>query len=207
MARFYRCHVREVPLPTHIKAARIILCGSCYTDPMKETFAAMLAEGGRKNSLGRAEEVVRIVLADKARLEELYQCLSEDDAWLRMRAIDAYEKVCRVHPEWIEPHINRLFDDFGSDGQPSIQWHIAEIAGETALTPTQKERAIAWLVARLEDPKVDWIVASNSMNTLVKFQSGGLFPKEKLVPLLKKQLVHRSNAVKKRATKLLETLG
>lgn len=173
---------------------------------MTEKFADMLAEDGKKNSLGRAEEVVQIVLADQARLEELYQCLFEDNAWLRMRAIDAFEKVCRVHPEWIELYIDRLFDDFARDTQPSIQWHIAQIVGETNLTPTQRQRAIKWLALRLQDPAVDWIVAANSMTTLVQFVRDGSFAKQDVVPLLKRQQKHHSNSIVRKATKLLHQL-
>ncbi len=174
---------------------------------MTEKFADMLAEDGKKNSLGRAEEVVQIVLSDKTRLKELYLCLFEDNAWLRMRAIDAFEKICRVQPEWIEPYIDRLFDDFGSDTQASIQWHMAEIAGETELTSTQKRRAITWLTERLQDPHVDWIVAANSMNTLATFVSEGSVAKNDLLPLLKQQQSHHSKAVVRRATKILESLS
>jgi hypothetical protein len=58
---------------------------------MPEAFATVLSIGGTSNSLGRAEEVVQIVLADESRLDELFECLF-DDEWLRMRAIDALEK-------------------------------------------------------------------------------------------------------------------
>lgn len=173
---------------------------------MTEQFTDILREGGKSNSLGRAAEVLQIVLADQSRLEELYQCLFEDDVWLRMRAIDTFEKVCREYPAWIEPYLDRLFDDFASDRQASIQWHIAQIVGETHLTSKQQQRALTWLVERLEDDNVDWIVAANSMATLAKFVTDGLYDKDSFIKLLQKQQNHRSNAVVKRATKLLNTL-
>ena len=54
----------------------------------------MLAEDGKKNSLGRAEEVVQLVLADQDRLSELYECLFDQDAWVRMRALSMRSKKC-----------------------------------------------------------------------------------------------------------------
>ena len=102
----------------------------------------MLIEGGKTNSLGRVNEVIEIVLQDKSRLEELYSCLFNDDAWVRMRAVDAIEKVCRVSPDWLEPYIDRFLDELAVSTQPSIQWHLAEIFGEVDLTGPQKERVI-----------------------------------------------------------------
>lgn len=173
---------------------------------MAEKFSDILAVG-KINSLGRAEEVVAAVLQDQSRIEELYQCLFEDDAWLRMRAVDSLEKVCRVHPQWLEPYVDRLMGEFGDNTQPSIQWHMAEIFIEVDLTPKQRERAINWLIARLKDPNVDWIVAANCMSSLTEFTHRGSFAKEKLIPLLELQQSHKSNAVKKRAAKLLHSLS
>ena len=96
---------------------------------MKEKFADALTLGGKSNSLGRAGEVVDTVLGDKSRLGELYDCLFLEDAWVRMRAADALEKVCRVHPEWIESYIDRFEDELAISDQPSIQWHLAQIYG------------------------------------------------------------------------------
>jgi hypothetical protein len=64
----------------------------------------MLTVGGKSNALGRTNEVIEIVLLDKSRLDELYKCLFEADAWVRMRAGDALEKICRHCPEWRKSH-------------------------------------------------------------------------------------------------------
>lgn len=173
---------------------------------MTEPFAQMLAVGGKSNSLGRAEEVVKIALKDRSRLEELYNCLFAEDEWVRMRAADALEKVCRVQPQWLEPYVDRFFQELADSIQPSIQWHLAQMFGEIDLAPAQKQKAIAWLSARLETPEADWIVAANAMQTLTAFTREGDFAKDKLVPLLERQQKHRSNAVVKRATKLLKSL-
>lgn len=53
---------------------------------MIQTFAAMHAEGGHANSLGRVNDVIELVLPDRPCLDELYACLFDDDAWVRMRA-------------------------------------------------------------------------------------------------------------------------
>lgn len=169
-------------------------------------FAAMLGEDGKKNSLGRAEEVVQIVLADQSRLDELYLCLFEEDAWLRMRAVDALEKVCRVHPEWLEPYVERLLDKVAVIDQASIQWHLAEMFREINLSDSQRQRAIALMKHNISSNEADWIVASNTMETLASYVRDGILPSSDLIPLLEIQQTHHSKAVVKRATRILDEL-
>lgn len=167
----------------------------------------MLTEGGKKNSLGRAEEIVHIVLADQSRLDELYRCLFEDDAWVRMRAVDALEKVCRAHPEWLEPYVDRLLSDVAAIDQASIQWHLAEIFRQIHLSSLQRQQAIALMKHNIASKDADWIVASNTMETLAAFVSDGSVSVGELLPLLEVQKTHHSKAVVKRATRIFDQLG
>lgn len=172
---------------------------------MTESFAEMLAVG-KPNSLGRVNEVIKLVLDDKTKLDELYDCLFHDDAWARMRAADAIEKVCRQHPDWLLPYIDKFQDELSTNRQPSIQWHLAQIYGQVDLTPAQKLFAINWLKYLVSTTEVDWIVAANTMETLVQFATDGSVSKDRLIPLLKVQQHHKSNAVVKKANKLLAKL-
>ena len=170
---------------------------------MTEQFATMLIEGGHKNSLGRVNEVIEIVLHDKSRLDELYSCLFEEDAWVRMRAADALEKICRQHPNWLLSYIDKFQSELATSTQPSIQWHMAQIYSEVELSPKQKDAAIDWLKRLLSTKDVDWIVSANAMDALAQFARDGSVPVTDLVSLLKIQQTHKSNAVIKRATKQL----
>ena len=174
---------------------------------MKEHFAEMLTGGGHANSLGRVNEVIEIVLSDKSRLDELYDCLFEDDAWVRMRAADALEKICREHSDWLLPYVDRFADKLHASTQPSIQWHLAQIYEQVELTDAQRRVVQDWLQALLSSKDADWIAAANAMDTLVKFTKDGHFPPDEMVKLLKIQQHHKSNAVIKRATKLLAELS
>ena len=169
---------------------------------MNESFETILSAGEKKNSLGRAGEVVDIVLDDKSRLEELYQSMFSQDAWIRMRAADTFEKVGREHPEWIVPYIDHLQSDLSTSTQPSIQWHLAQIYEQIELSDTQRQRAIAWLEKLLSTIDVDWIVAANAMDTLAHFTQLGQYDTSQLLALLRVQTGHKSNAVVKRATKI-----
>src|SRR5690606_36085661 len=152
-----------------------------------EPLAEILTAGGHKNTLGRVDEVIDAVLKDRSRLEELYQCVFDADAWVRMRAIDAVEKVCRVHPDWIEPYVDRLQRDLSSSSQPSIQWHLAEIYRQVELTEEQRAFAIDWMKRLISSTDVDWIAASNTMVTLAQFVRDGAVPRSDLLPLLEIQ--------------------
>lgn len=174
---------------------------------MRKSFAETLTEGGHTNSLGRAVEVINAVLQDESRLEELYRCLFNEDAWVRMRAVDSLEKICRVHPGWLTPYIDRFAEDLSVSTQPSIQWHLAQMYGQLELTKAQTQFAINWLKQCLTSTEVDWIVAANAMVALVQFVHKGSAAKSEVLPLLKKQQKHKSAAVVKRANGLLEELA
>lgn len=170
------------------------------------SFKTVLAVGGHANTLGRAGEVVQAVLADRSRLDELFICVFDDDAWVRMRAIDSLEKVCRVYPDWLQPYIGQLLNQAAAIDQPSIQWHLAEMFGEMKLSPGERQRAIEIMKRNIADNKADWIVASNTMDTLIHYVKDGYIPTAELIPLLKIQQTHHSKAVVKRATKLLDKI-
>jgi TPR repeat protein len=173
---------------------------------MNENFAEMLSVGGKSNSLGRVNDVISLVQNDRSRLDDLYRCLFFEDAWVRMRAADALEKICREHPDWLLAYLDRFPKDLASSNQPSIQWHLAQIYGEVTLTPEQKAFAIDWLKRLLATVEVDWIVSANAMDTLAQFARDGSVPKSELRKLVKIQQKHKSKSVVRRASKLLESL-
>ena len=174
---------------------------------MSNDFKELLAVGGKSNSLGKANEVIELVLKDRQRLNELYNCLFDEDAWVRMRAADAFEKVCRQHPGWLLPYIDKISTDLSISGQASIQWHLAQIYRQVDLTAKQKHFAIHWLKGLLSSKDVDWIVSANAMDTLVQFAKDGSCPISDIVPLLHIQQGHKSNAVIKRANKWLAEIA
>ncbi|HEX8763133.1 MAG TPA: hypothetical protein VF733_05245 [Candidatus Saccharimonadales bacterium] len=174
---------------------------------MDEEFAKMLMAGGHANSLGRVDEVIEIVLNNRRRLNELYDCMFDNDAWVRMRAADALEKICRMHPDWLLPYIDRLAPELSTSDQPSIQWHLAQIYREVSLTDEQKYFAIGWLKSLLSSKEIDWIVAANAMDALVSFTKDGSFSVSKMTSLLEIQQKHKSKSVVRRASKLLAELS
>lgn len=170
-------------------------------------FEEILLTGGKANSLGRSSEVLARVLADNKLLHDLYECTKNTDAWVRMRAIDVFEKVCRQHPDWIEPYIDKIQQELSDqEQQASIKWHIAEIYMQVKLNETQKQFALNWLTKQLSTTEVDWIVAANSMKALAYFTKQGGFSKSDFARLLAVQKSHKSQVVVKKANKLSQEL-
>lgn len=168
-----------------------------------ESFAGILSKDGKKNSIAGVDDVILLVLNDKDRLEELYQVMFHEDAWVRMRAADAFEKVCRIRPDWITLFIDRIQSELADSQQASIRWHIAQIYEQVELNDTQKARAIEWLKNILSSSDIDWIVSANCMSALAFFARRGEVEKETARALFNIQTEHKSNAVKKRADYLL----
>jgi hypothetical protein len=171
-----------------------------------DSYESILTIGGKTNSLGRASEVIEDVYSSPSRLEELFNCIFADDAWVRMRAIDSFEKILRDKPEWVRPYLARIFNDLTQSTQPSIQWHLAQIFAEVQLTNEQEGHAIMWLKHKIETTNVDWIVSVNAMKTLLHFQQKGVVSADELRQLFKIQETHKSKSVRKKAVNLAATI-
>jgi hypothetical protein len=171
-----------------------------------EPFEDILAAGGHANSLGRAGEVLQTVQNDPSRLEELFNCIFAGDAWVRMRAIDTFEKIVKDRPELGQAYLESIFSDLTKSQQPSIQWHIAQIFGEVKLNDIQRKKAVEWLRQRIQSTDVDWIVSVNAMKTLLSFCNQGYISAGELEPLFKTQANHASKSVRKKAAVFLQEL-
>lgn len=171
-----------------------------------EAFETILLAGGHRNSLGRSQEVYDIVTSDPGKLDELFSCVYADDAWVRMRAIDTFEKLVRDNPKLAQPYTNKLVEDLTKKDQPSIQWHLAQLFTEIELDAPQLEGALSWLKEKLSTTEVDWIVSANAMKALVYFYNKKLVNLTELTPLLRLQTEHKSKSVRKKAQQFLDAV-
>jgi hypothetical protein len=111
---------------------------------------ASLLSGGDRRSLGRANSIVRGVLADTRQFPELLQCMWSHDAVVRMRAADAAEKVSAAKPDLLQPFKAELLGLAAESQQPEVQWHLALLIPRLGLTPRECRRAFAQLREYLE---------------------------------------------------------
>lgn len=108
-----------------------------------ESLETILSAGGHTNSLGRSQEVYEIVKASPRRTRELFDCIYTEDAWIRMRAIDTFEKLVRTDPSLAQPYAQALIDDLTRKNQPSIQWHLAQLFTQIELNDLQTQKALS----------------------------------------------------------------
>lgn len=174
---------------------------------VSELFLHML-QGGHPNSLGRTEEVVRAVLADQSRLEELFDTISSEDAVVRLRAGDALEKVCREQPGWFLPHLDHVLGDLGQVEQPSVQWHVAQMMQHLRgdLSSDQRQRATRLLQGYLTS-SADWIVLNVTMEILTQWSHRDPALGSWLRPELERLSGDTRKSVAKRAGKCLAELA
>lgn len=126
----------------------------------------MLA-GGHPNSLGRTVEVVDLVLADRTRMRELYECYRNDDEVVRLRVSNALKRVTCEHPEWTYDFIEGLHGEVAEIDQASTKWTLALLfdAMRDLLDDKQSRRAVEVMQRNLATSN-DWIVLTTTMKVL-----------------------------------------
>lgn len=174
---------------------------------MPERFAEML-KGGHPNSLGRTEEVVATVLADRARLDELFATMADRDEVVRLRVGDALEKVCREQPGWFVAHVDRLLGDLGQMEQSSVRWHVAQMLHHlrSELSEDQAQQATELLQRNLTR-STDWIVLNVTMDVLTQWACHQPRLASWLTPELERLCQDHRKSVATRAAKRLAELA
>lgn len=95
-------------------------------------FSSVL-QGGDRRSIGRADAVVRALIRDPSRFDELWDCLASGDSVVRMRAADALEKFSREDAARFAKHKRELLAQVPDDGTPEVRWHLIAITSRLAL--------------------------------------------------------------------------
>jgi hypothetical protein len=166
----------------------------------KKNFAALLA-GGDRRSLGRASDVVALVLQDPSRFAELVHCLWSDDAVVRMRAADAVEKVSRQKPALLHAFKAELLGLAGESRQQEVLWHLAQIISRLRLTRAERQRGIAQLKEYLQDRSA--ILRTLALQSLADMAADDPALREEVIGLVEEALRSGTAAMKARARKLL----
>ncbi len=172
-----------------------------------ERIESMLT-GGHPNSLGRTVEVVDLVLADQARLRELVDCYKSSDEVVRLRVSSAMKRVEAGEHEWLLPYLDELIDDVGQLDQASAQWTLAQLFQRyvTEFTPDQRTRALALMRRNLEFHN-DWIVLSNTLETLSEWAATDDELKNWLEPHVERLVNDPRKTVAARAAKIRKLLS
>jgi hypothetical protein len=102
-------------------------------------FALMLA-GGDRRSIGQADIVAQRVIENTERFGELWTCLTDADALVRMRAADALEKFSRACPAAFDVHKIALLANELDDGSAEVRWHLIAITSRITMERWEAER-------------------------------------------------------------------
>lgn len=167
-----------------------------------------MLSGGHPNSLGRTEEVVELVLADRRRLDELFECYSSDDEVVRLRVSSAMKRITTARPDWTMDYIDRLQTDIAAIDQASTQWTLALLFDLLVdrLSPAQHRRAIEIMKHNLAHHD-DWIVLNNSMKVLGSWSRTDPDLEQWLRPHARRLAGDPRKSVASNARKLLDLIG
>jgi len=169
----------------------------------RQDIAAML-KGGYQRSIGRSDEVKRLVLRQPERFPELLKCLWSEDSVIRMRAADAAEKATLVRPELLNPHKQELLGLLDEAEQIELRWHLALMVPRLRLSGQERARAAAALQRYLEDRSS--IVKTFALQGLADLAGQDAQLRESARRTLEESLRTGTAAMKARARKLLKEL-
>ena len=110
----------------------------------------MLA-GGDRRSIGRSREVVKLVARSPGLIPVLVRGLDHDDPIVRMRAVDALEKVTAGQPALLGRHRRRLLALAGTETQQEVRWHLAQMLPRLRLAAADRAVAVRVLTEYLAD--------------------------------------------------------
>ena len=102
-------------------------------------------QGGDRRSIGRADAVVRALLRDPSRFDELWDCLANGDSVVRMRAADALEKFSRKDSSLFANRRRELLAQNCDDGTAEVRWHLIAITSRLKLTAREAREFCAYL--------------------------------------------------------------
>lgn len=162
--------------------------------------------GGHPNSLGNTVAVVDEILADRSALELLFQCYDSDDPVVRLRVSNAMKRVCKAHPEWVAPYLDRLITQTSTINQASTKWTLSTLFMllDSFMSSEQREAAITVMKNNLLYD--DWIVQNTTADSLFYFSASSPELAQWLVPQLKILQSSKHKSVSRRVTKILSSL-
>ncbi len=170
-----------------------------------ETIRSILVQGKGRISVGRAEEVAALVLAQPRLAPRMMECLWDDDPAVANRAAHALERATRnggpvaasILGDWKAALLGLLPEAT----ENKLRWHLALVVPRMQLTPDECRRAARALQAWLEDGSS--IVKTMAMQGLYDLtrQNASLLPP--VVDLLRIQGRSGTPALRARSRQLL----
>jgi hypothetical protein len=107
--------------------------------------------GGDRRSIGRANEIVKMVEEQPSLLPELVEEIWSPDPVIAMRAADAAEKLSRTHAHGLHGFKKEFLGLAEETQQQELCWHLAAMLPRLQLSPSEQRRAVVILTQYLDD--------------------------------------------------------
>lgn len=156
-----------------------------------------LLSGGDRRSIGAANQVVPMVLAEPALVAQVFAGFTSDDPVVRMRCADVAEKVTALQPELLQPYKRELLNEFALIEQKEVRWHIAIMLPRLALTRREEKKVLGILRSYCED-------SSSIVKTMAMQAMADLCLKN---PALQNAVVHQLNELMQTGTPAMLARG
>lgn len=110
-----------------------------------------MLKGGDRRSIGRSNQVVAIIRRQPALFPALIDGMHHTDERVRMRAVDAAEKLTVRNPEWLRPFRVQLIELAARTKQKELRWHLAQVLPRLELSKRDRTIVVAVLRRYLKD--------------------------------------------------------
>ncbi len=162
--------------------------------------------GGDRRSIGRSDEVVMDIIDDPSLFDEVFYGMTYADRLIRMRCSDVIEKVCRLHPAYLQPYAEPLIKVVARVSQKEVRWHVALLLSRLELEGEDLEEIVALLLTWAEDGE-SRIAQVNAIQALADLAGEDPRFRSQVIDALEDLVVTGSPAVRNRAKRLLSDLA
>jgi hypothetical protein len=162
-------------------------------------------EGGDLRSIGRSNEVVAEVLAERKLFSALFAGLSVYDPVVRARAADAVEKISAIHPEYLRPYRAKLVGELAHCEQKEVRWHVAQMLPRLRWNAREQQEVCDILTDYLRDSSS--IVKTFAMQALADLTTQAPELRPTVLRQLQKLTASGTPAMRARGRKLLAELS
>lgn len=109
--------------------------------------------GGTRSSLGESDDVIRQLLEDDLKLNEIYLLFLDDDPVVAMRASYVAMRVAEKNPDSVKPFASDLLKNLELYTQQEVRWHVPQLLVHLELTKAQRRRAYDVIMNWVETDK------------------------------------------------------
>lgn len=164
-----------------------------------------LLKGHDLRSIGKANEVVKLVTSDPLLFDEVFNGIFHEDKVIRARCADAVEKVAKKYPDYIQKKKKIILKNLPYFNQKEVLWHVALMLGYMKLTAKEMAGASEFLFLWLNKEK-SIIVKVMCMQTLADYALKNRNMLKSVIDEIRKQMINGAPAIKARGKNLIKIL-